>query len=318
MTTEQIIDLLIERETDYLKIKSFSKLPGVYAIFYIGNSFPVFGDSVKKHQIIYIGKTESSQEKRDAKTHFTTGKTGSSTVRKSIGSLLNVNESLTPIPRNESDYLKGRYSHFKFDLKSEETITSWMKNNLALAFYEFPESKMLIDILETEVIQKLQPILNIDHKNPNNPYKNEIRKLRKDCAIIASKNNASLSSQSKEKVISKTKTVNKASAKSGKGEIFIDNITESDVKSKKIRIKVENKHLFPDEEIGKPVTYSLNFKAGVIPFIANYTIGSNDGKSRSAILKLNDKIYNEILKIKPGIKLKVERIKDNIFNIDRA
>ncbi len=87
MTTNEIIRLLKERETNFLKTKAFSQLPGIYAFFYIGNGFPLFEECVYKHKIIYIGKTESSQEKRDAKTHFTTGKTGSSTVRKSIGSI---------------------------------------------------------------------------------------------------------------------------------------------------------------------------------------------------------------------------------------
>ena len=110
MTTNEIIELLKERETDFLKTISFSKVPGIYAFFYIGNDFPLLGNSVSKHQIIYIGKTESSQEKRDAKTHFTTGKTGSSTVRKSIGSILCSQMNLKPIPRNDSDYKKGRFS----------------------------------------------------------------------------------------------------------------------------------------------------------------------------------------------------------------
>lgn len=87
MTTNEIIDLLKERKTDFLKTNLFSKLPGIYAFFYIGENFPLFDDIISKHQIIYIGKTELSQEKRNIKTHFTTDKTGNSTVRKSIGSI---------------------------------------------------------------------------------------------------------------------------------------------------------------------------------------------------------------------------------------
>ena len=192
MTTKEIIELLKEKETDFLKTKTFSQLPGIYAFFYIGNNFPLLGDSVSKHQIIYIGKTESSQEKRDSKTHFTTGKTGNSTVRKSIGSILCSQENLTPIPRNDSDYEAGRFSHFKFDAPSEKIITNWMKNNFALSFYEYPESKKLIDKLETEIIKQLKPILNIDHKNPENPYKDQIKKIRKNCATIAIKNSGLL------------------------------------------------------------------------------------------------------------------------------
>ena len=139
MILNEIIDVLRIRETDYLKTDSFSQNPGIYAFFYIGEDFPLLGNKVQKHQIIYIGKTESSQEKRDANTHFTTGKTGSSTVRKSIGSILNTIENLKPIPRNNIDYKSGRFSQFKFDQLSEEFITSWMENNLALSFYEYPK-----------------------------------------------------------------------------------------------------------------------------------------------------------------------------------
>ncbi len=186
MTTEEVIKLLRERETDFLKTKTFSQLPGIYAFFFIGSEFPVFCESVTKHQIIYIGKTESSQEARDAKTHFTTGKTGSSTVRKSIGSLLCSIKNLNPIPRNNTDYEEGRFSHFKFDESSEEFITDWMKNNLALSFYEFPKSKKEIEDLETEIINQLVPILNIS-KNPKNPFKDVLQQLRKNCALIAAK-----------------------------------------------------------------------------------------------------------------------------------
>ena len=187
MTTKEIIEILKEKETDFLKAKSFSKFPGIYALFFIGNDFPLLGDSVVKHQIIYIGKTESSQEKRDAKTHFTSGKTGNSTVRKSIGSIVCEKENFIPIPRNESDYKKGRLSHFKFDENSEEKITKWMKNNLAISFYEFNKTKQEIEDLETKLILQVVPILNIS-KNPHNPFRNTLKNLRKNCALMAAKN----------------------------------------------------------------------------------------------------------------------------------
>lgn len=187
MTTKEIIKFLRREETDFLQIKSFSKFPGIYAIFFIGDNFPLLGSSVSKHQIIYIGKTESSQEERDAKTHFISGKTGSSTVRKSIGSLLREQENLNPIPRNSIDYQKGRYSHFKFDDNSEEKITNWMENNLALSFFEYPKTKQEIEDLETEIIDGLVPILNIS-KNPKNLFKNTLQQLRKECATNASNN----------------------------------------------------------------------------------------------------------------------------------
>lgn len=317
MTTKEIIELLKEKETDFLKTKTFSQLPGIYAFFYIGNDFPLLGDSVSKHQIIYIGKTESSQEKRDSKTHFTTGRTGNSTVRKSIGSILCLQENLIPIPRNDSDYEAGRLSHFMFDDSSEKIITNWMKNNLALSFYEYPESKQLIDKLETEIIKQLKPILNIDHKNPDNPYKDQIKQLRKNCATIALKNSDFKNPNPKKKKISKPKVQSKTYGSSASGIVYIDNITKSDFKGRNIRIKVENKHLFPAEKSGEPNSYSLDFIVGNVDFVAKYTIGSKDGKSRSGILKLGDKIYQEILKIQVGTSLKISKSKDNKYIIER-
>lgn len=317
MTTEEIIELLKERETDFLKTKTFSQLPGIYAFFYIGNDFPLLGDSVSKHQILYIGKTESSQEKRDSKTHFTTGKTGSSTVRKSIGSILCYQENLMPIPRNDNDYAKRRFSHFKFDNPSEIKITDWMKKNMALSFYEYPESKEKIDKLETEIIKQLKPILNIDHKNPDNPYLNQIKQLRRNCASIAIKNSDFKNQNPAKMKTNKTEITKKPLGISTSGIVYIDNITKSDVKSRNIRIKVENKHLFPAEKSGQPISYTLDFKAGNTDFIAIYTIGSKDGKSRSGVLKLGDSIYQETLKIQNGTNLKVSKSKDNKYIIEK-
>ncbi|MDG4946851.1 hypothetical protein NMK71_10525 [Weeksellaceae bacterium KMM 9713] len=304
MSTKEIIEFLREKETDFLKIDSFSKLPGIYAIFYIGNDFPLIGDKVKKHDIIYIGKTESSQEKRDAKTHFTSGKTGSSTVRKSIGSILCQEMNLNPIPRNDSDYIKGRISHFKFDENSEEKITEWMINNLALSFYEYPKSKLEIETLESSIINELIPILNIA-KNPSNPYRTALQTLRKNCANMAFTNSKT---QKKPAPINpkpdstKKKTLIKTPIST---TIYIDNITSGDVSKNQLRIKKDNKYLFPKEKQGEPNTYYLPFKYGKSNFDATYKIGSKDGKSRSGILKLGADIYKNVIQIKAGTTLKV-------------
>lgn len=316
MTANDIIELLKNRKTDFNKTKSFSQLPGIYAIFYIGDDFPILGNFVSKHQLVYIGKTESSQQKRDAETHFKTGKTGSSTVRKSIGSLLCELKKLKPIPRNESDYIKGRFSHFKFEDKSEKIITEWMNNNLALSFFEYPENKLLIDKLETEIIKELKPVLNIDHKNPENSYKAQLLQLRKSCAKMAMAN-TDLKKKNIEEIKEKPKVTIRKLTSPTSGSIYIDNITESDVKSRKIRIKIENKHLFPTEKLGHSISYKLDFKIDKKNFVATYTIGSKDGKSRSGILKLGSDIYNDVLKIKKGTNLRISKSKENMYSIEK-
>ena len=266
MTTKEIIEILKERETELLKTKTFSKLPGIYAFFYIGNDFPLLGDSVSKHQIIYIGKTESSQENRDSKTHFTTGKTGSSTVRKSIGSILCTQEDLKPIPRNDSDYAKGRFSHFKFDNASEIIITNWMENNMALAFYEYPKAKQEIENLETEIINELVPILNIS-KNPNNPFKETLQQLRKNCALIAAKNYKKSKQVAKNNSIlnHQNLTIMRSSGK------YIDLWTKqrSSIKDKlKNAATKQSIQLNPEEfkKVGNRASYSFNleFENGIV------------------------------------------------------
>ena len=104
---------------------------------------------------------------------------------------------------------------------------------------------------------------------------------------------------------------------SSSGTAFIDNITTSDIKSRNIRIKVANKHLFPSEKPGVPTSYLLDFTVGNIDFIAEYKIGSKDGKSRSGILKLGDNIYQETLKIKTGTNLRINKLTENKYRIEK-
>jgi hypothetical protein len=184
MNLENIITHFIIQREHFLDILKFSNKPGIYAIFTNSGSLPHIPVSITDDEIIYIGKTEKSQRSRDANTHFKSGKTGSSTVRRSIGAIFRESMDLHPIPRSESDILKNRRSHFKFDMESESKVTSWMQSNLSLSFYEYPRSKEEIESLETQLIQKLVPILNLS-KNPSNPYGRLISGLRKQCGEIA-------------------------------------------------------------------------------------------------------------------------------------
>jgi hypothetical protein len=141
--------------------------------------------------------------------------------------------------------------------------------------------------------------------------------LRKNCATIAIINSDFKNPKTEKKVTNKSKVISKTYTSSNSGIVYIDNITKIDVKSRNIRIKVENKHLFPSEKSGNSISYSLNFKVENIDFIAIYSIGSKDGKSRSGILKLGDSIYQETLHIKEGTNLKISKSKENKYIIVR-
>ncbi len=154
--------------------------------------------------------------------------------------------------------------------------------------------------------------MNIDWKNPENPFKEEIKQLRKNCALMAIKN-----SEYKNK--GKKMILNEATVFGQSTSIIahIDNITKNDVRNRNIRIKVKNKPLFPLEKTGIPTSYLLDFKTGNTDFKAEYKIGSKDGKSRSGILKLGDNIYDESLKIRAGTALKISKAKENKYLIER-
>lgn len=183
--TKSIIEELVSQRRPYSHTGAFSSEPGIYALFFVGKEFPLAGCYPKEGEIIYIGKTESSQASRDRDTHFASGKTGSSTLRRSFGAMLRKEMNLKPIPRGQADIEKNRTSHFKFDGPSEEKLTKWMRSNLGLSFYPYNRSKSEIDELETELIQELTPILNIDRKNAANPFKPVIQLLRKETGLIA-------------------------------------------------------------------------------------------------------------------------------------
>lgn len=97
--------------------------------------------------------------------------------------------------------------------------------------------------------------------------------------------------------------------------IIIDNITSLDAQTKKIRITVENKFLFPLEKIGIPQTYNLTFIIQDMEYIARYTIGSHDGKSRSGVLKIGTHPFVNLLQITEGSTLKISKNQDNKYSI---
>jgi hypothetical protein len=206
MTVNQIIEHLVSQAKPFKEIESFSDKPGIYALFFYGEKFPFEAYQPKPNEILYIGKTESSQQSRDADTHFGTGKTGSSTLRRTFGAFLQKQLKLAPIPRGQSDIEKKRFTHYKFDNSSEIKLTDWMQQNLGLSFYPYDKTPDQIDALETQLIHKIVPVLNIDRKNPENPYKAMISDMRKHTGLFAYKLTDSNKMPPKENVIPTKKT----------------------------------------------------------------------------------------------------------------
>ena len=182
----KIIELLKSGLTPFMEIQNFSEHPGIYAIGFEGDNFPfpLTTLSVTNGDIIYIGKTNSSQKRRVLNTHFRSGRTGSSTLRRSLGALLRKELTLKPIPRS---LVNGRVRDYKFIIESENKLTEWMINNLTVSFYNYLGGKRLLRELESEIISILNPILNIDG-NDINQNGSLIKELRAKCRDLAKLN----------------------------------------------------------------------------------------------------------------------------------
>lgn len=116
-------------------------------------------------RVIYTGIAGTSLRKRDYHQHFTKNNAGSSTLRKSLGSLLGYNK----IARDKN----AINNKTKFNLEDEIKLSAWMQNNLIMFYY--PNAECYKN--EILLITHFTPPLNID-KNENSEFKNYLKLAR--------------------------------------------------------------------------------------------------------------------------------------------
>jgi len=153
--------------------------PGIYAFYLSDNSNLL--DFGKSGQLIYIGIAKYSLHDRDFKQHFNSGKTGSSTLRRSIGAILKDKLKLTAIPRGgENDNKRFRY--YKFI--TEQSLTDWMISNLQIGYWvsdEILNYKQLRD-KEKDITIQLKPTLDRDNRTRKyNPLADKLDILLEVC-----------------------------------------------------------------------------------------------------------------------------------------
>lgn len=131
-------------------------LPGLYA-FYVDE---VGGEALGlvAGLPIYVGKAERSLQGRDVGTHFSTGKTGSSTLRRSLAALLREQLELSAVPRNLAK--PDGSANFGLEVGGDERLSKWMSNHISLAVWVARDGAVLDD-LETAVLRELAPPLNL-------------------------------------------------------------------------------------------------------------------------------------------------------------
>lgn len=133
--------------------------PGLYAISGASAVWVSLGlGEPPDHRPLYVGKAERTLKGRDVRTHFATGKTGGSTVRRSLAGLLASDLDLRGQPRNPD--IAAYYANFGLEAAGDARLTAWMVEHLRLAVWPSPPGTDLDDI-ETKVLVALMPPLNL-------------------------------------------------------------------------------------------------------------------------------------------------------------
>ncbi|MFD4373868.1 GIY-YIG nuclease family protein [Streptomyces sp. NPDC058486] len=109
---------------------------------------------------LYVGKAERSLTDRDLRTHFATGRTGSSTLRRTLAALLREPLALRAVPRNLAR--PDGSANYALESGGDERLTEWMHARLRLAVWVPPagDGVALRDV-ETAVLRALRPPLNL-------------------------------------------------------------------------------------------------------------------------------------------------------------
>lgn len=126
---------------------------------------------------LYVGKSESSLHHRDVSTHFNSGRTGSSTVRRSFAALLADSLDLRGVPRNPDE--PSRFANYGLNSEHDDVLTRWMRSNLTLAVWE-RDVAISLDAVETRVLDRLVPPLNIS--KVTTPWRRHVRESRRQMA----------------------------------------------------------------------------------------------------------------------------------------
>lgn len=133
--------------------------PGLYAIYGDDHAWEELRLGSKPMDLpLYVGKAEDSVVKRDLKTHFEDGRTGSSTVRRSFAALLRSTLHLSGRPRNPAN--PGYFSNYGLSAADDAKLTRWMRDRLEISVWP-SDGRRSLTVVEDEVLQHWNPPINI-------------------------------------------------------------------------------------------------------------------------------------------------------------
>jgi hypothetical protein len=154
--------------------------PGLYAIYADPETWQELKLEIREGCPLYVGKAEQSLLSRDIRTHFATGRTGSSTVRRSFAALLRKPLGLRGVPRNMER--PERPANFGLEARGDQQLTAWMQERLFLAYWAKPATAVNLADIETAVIKMWQPPLNLVKIDRRLPALRHARRVMADDA----------------------------------------------------------------------------------------------------------------------------------------
>jgi hypothetical protein len=130
--------------------------PGMYALYGTAESVRQLGvPSPDPGLPLFVGKAERGSLRTELRDHVTTGRTLSSTVRRSLAALLHERLGLRIAPY-AGDSLGGRV--FALVPDSEQRLTDWMDAHLRIATWAKPQGTSLAGV-DREVVAAFRPPL---------------------------------------------------------------------------------------------------------------------------------------------------------------
>ncbi len=138
-----------------------------------GTSLRIGGEAIDG--LVYVGKSEQLPL-REYGSHFKTGGTGFSTLRRSFDALLHDHLSLAAIPRGRGRS-RADFTNYRFDEQSENKLSKWMIGGLEIGVCAVDDD---LDQTESHLIKSLRPALCL--KGWRNPMAKVMRAARKLCA----------------------------------------------------------------------------------------------------------------------------------------
>jgi len=127
----------------------------------------------RNHNIVYIGVATQSLKKRMLNQELRAN--GHGTFFRSLGAILGYR------PPQGSLIDKKNKRNYKFNASDERKIIDWINENLIINWVRYDND---FDTIETNLILKYKPILNIS----KNPYSiQRLSELRKECVEIANR-----------------------------------------------------------------------------------------------------------------------------------